>query len=827
MRKKLLVTLSALTLAATMSAGLFTLTACGNKDKDKDDDQQEQQQLTDKELEGEVLADWSEGKAEAVFESDGWTNGSVFNTQWSANNVSYENGAMKLTITDNPNGSVETNNEYFGGEGRTYQYFGYGDYEVCMKPAKKEGTASTFFTCTGDYDTNPNTGKPNPWDEIDIEFLGSDTTKVQFNYYVNGVGGHEHMYDLGFDASEEFHEYGFRWTKDYIVWFVDNEPVYKVEATADSAMPAAAGRILMNYWCGTEDAEGWMGEYSNPGTEGAEYKWVRTSAQAEWGEIPEEVEVEEFEGDWTATEALPIELEASANDTQTDYTIAAGSDGKSASVTWTKAGTYNNVNYTIGAEDAADKNWLHMTLKNNSDTQTTNARINVRSVSGDLTTTTNSYGFGNGELLRTNAGEGTFIDLAPGEEVEIEIKYYGVISSVEIMLDSLQSGVVEKSGNITISDVKLAKQGEVVIPDAPESNNQGININGTNHEIAGDLGGTFYIINTSEDGNSIDVTYSAIPGASYKNVNITDIKTVAGDKTTLTFTAKNNGTENVTMRVDVIGEKAVVAANNNYVCNTSATIDGEAAATDLAWGGSTFTLAAGETYEIEVVYDAKYVPASLQIMLDSSVYNDTATHSGDVTISDITFSGEYVPEEGEEEGGEEQTPVTPGESTGIDLDTVTVGGNLVGGTDPAYTATANEDNTLDISYNDIGGSSYKVVELQGIATSLQANNVFTATVTNNGTETVNLRVNLTANKVGNNDSCNVSATQDGTAVRTDADWGGSFFTIEAGATVTIQVVYDNTRTLLAVQFMVDSSVGDATLRSGDITISDMALAVAE
>ena len=1246
MRKKLLVTLSALTLAATMSAGLFTLTACGNKDNDKDNDQQEQQQLTDKELEGEVLADWSEGKAEAVFESDGWSNKSVFNTQWSANNVSYENGEMKLTITDNPNGSVETNDEYFGGEARTYQYFGYGDYEVCMKPAKKEGTASTFFTCTGNYDTNPNTGEPNPWDEIDIEFLGSDTTEVQFNYYVNGVGGHEYMYDLGFDASEEFHEYGFRWTKDYIVWFVDNEPVYKVEATADSAMPAAAGRILMNYWCGTEAAEGWMGEYSNPGTEGAEYKWVRTSAQAEWGEIPEEVEVEEFEGDWTATEALPIELVASANDTQTDYTIAAGSDGKSASVTWTKAGAYNNVNYAIGAEDAADKNWLHMTLKNNSDTQTTNARINVRSVSGDLTTTTNSYGFGNGELLRTNVGEGTFIDLAPGEEVEIEIKYYGVISSVEIMLDSLQSGVVEKSGNITISDVKLAKQGEVIIPDAPESNNQGININGTNHEIEGDLGGTFYIINTSEDGNSIDVTYSAIPGATYKNVNIKDIKTVAGDKTTLKFTVKNNGTENVTMRVDVIGEKVVNVTNNHYVCNTSATIDGEAAATDLAWGGSTFTLAAGETYEIEVVYDAKYVPASLQIMLDSSVYNDTATHSGDVTISDITFSGEYVPEEGEEEGGDEQTPVTPpagdsvnltfnstdkytvdksgtasssinvtytavvgdsyanisaadaatlaagndtfsvtiknngttsakvrvdvigtnkvttegttttdvcnlshtviggtdagytdrtyggttltvaageeitlvitydgdgdwgavnrvqlyfdsatygdsethsgnftvsnfkftseeggdeqtpvtppagdtedtdkpgvphesvegvpdrltaaediivdftksgdqgfwsangykngdpfnctwsnsctvvedgimnmsvkkegntyygaeyrshayysygyysvcmkaadcsgvissfftytnnpwwdeidieilgknmtevqfnyytkgegnheylyklgfdasedfheygfdwqpdsitwyvdgkavyrateniptadsqimmnvwnckdhdewsgafdesalpataqykwvafkaysGESTGIDLDTVTVGGNLVGGTDPAYTATANDDNTLDISYTDIAGNSYKVVELQGIATSLQANNVFTATVTNNGTETVNLRVNLTANKVGNNDSCNVSATQDGTAVRTDTEWGGSFFTIEAGATITVQVVYDNTRTLLAVQFMVDSSVGDATLRSGDITISDMALAVSE
>ena len=814
MGKKFLTTLSALTLAAAMSASMFSLAACGNKDNENEKDPPKQE-LTDKELEGTVLADWTDGKAKPVFESDGWTNGSVFNTQWKADNVKYENGTMKLTITDNPAGSEETNNEYFGGEGRTHQYFGYGDFEVCMKPAKKAGTASTFFTCTGNYDTNPNTGKPNPWDEIDIEFLGSDTTKVQFNYYVNGVGNHEYMYDLGFDASEEFHEYGFRWTKDYIVWFVDDEPVYKVEATADSPMPSTAGRILMNYWCGTEEAEGWMGEYSNPGSEGAEYKWVKTSAEVEWGEIPEEVEVEEFEGDWTEIDALAIELEASTNDAETDYTISAGSDGKSADVTWTKAGTYNNVSYGLAENDATEKNWLHMTLKNNSSTETTSARINVRSELGGVTTTTNSYGFGNGELLRTNAGEGTFVDLAPNTTVELEIKYTGVISKVEIMLDSLQSSVITKSGNITISDVKLAKQGEVEIPDVPESNNQGININGEKHVIAGDLGGTFYIINSSEDLNSIDVTYTGIPGASYKNVNITDIKSVAGDKTTLTFTVKNNGTENVTMRADVIGEKAVNA--NHSVCNISATINGEAAATDAEWGGSTFTLAAGETYTIVVAYDAKYVPSSLQIMLDSSVYNDTATHSGDVTISNITFSGEYVPEEGGEEE-EPDEPVVPGESTSIDLANTTVYGG-------PYTTTTNADNTLDVTYTDIAGNSYQVIELQGIATSLQPKNVFTAKVTNNGTETVNFRLNITANKVGNNDSCNVSATQDGTAVRTDTEWGGSFFTIEAGATVTIQVVYDNARTLLAVQFMIDSSVGDATLRSGNVTISEMALAL--
>lgn len=40
-------------------------------------------------------------------------------------------------------------------------------------------------------------------DEIDVEVLGKDTTKVQFNYYTNGTGNHEYLYDLGFDASED------------------------------------------------------------------------------------------------------------------------------------------------------------------------------------------------------------------------------------------------------------------------------------------------------------------------------------------------------------------------------------------------------------------------------------------------------------------------------------------------------------------------------------------------------------------------------------------------------------------------------------------------
>lgn len=800
MRKNVLRSLSAIALAAAMSASMFTFTACGNKDNNQGNGTPN---LTDKALEGETLADWSDGAVRTVFESDGWSNGSVFNTQWKADNVKYENGAMKLTITENPDGSEATNNEYFGGEGRTYQYFGYGDFEVCMKPAKKVGTASTFFTCTGDYDTNPITGKPNPWDEIDIEFLGSDTTKVQFNYYVNGQGGHEYMYNLGFDASEEFHEYGFRWTEDYIVWFVDDEPVYKVEASTDNPLPSTAGRILMNYWCGTEEAEGWMGEYSNPGSEGAEYKWVKTSAQAEWGEIPEEVEVEEFEGDWSTIGSLPLDLEASTNEPKADYAITPSEDGKSANVTWTTAGAYNNVSFVVDEEDSLDKNWLHMVLKNNSETETTNVRINVRSTAGTTSTTTNSYGFGNGELLRTNAGEGTFIDLAPGAEVEIEIRYAGVVDKVEIMLDSLQSGAVEKNGNVTISDVKLAKQGE--IEEVKPSENNGVTINDTNVKFET----TLYTINTDAETNSMNVTYANCKGNRYSNISAV-VSSIAKDKNLFSFKVVNNGTETVKFRVDMLLADGTIASKNITVAGDSVCSQSDS---------SYFEVAAGVTETVTVEYTG--APDKVNIFIDSCTWNDETTHSGDVTFSEMAFSGEASePEEPEE-------PVVPGEWTAIDLSATTVGGSTVGGNDPVYTATKNDDNTLDVTYTDLAGNSYKVVELQGISSTLQTRNVFTAKITNNGTETVNLRVNITANKVGNNDSCNVSATQDGNSVRTDAEWGGSFFTVEAGATITVQVVYDNTRTLMAVQFMVDSSVGDENLRSGNITISEMALALAE
>lgn len=791
MRKKFLYLLSALALTATISAGTLMLAGCGP------DGQTEN--LTDEPLKATTtVADWSEGEAPAIFESDGWTNGNPFNVQWTANNVAYEKGVAKLTISDNPSGSEETFTEYYGSEMRTHQHFGYGDYEVSMKPAKKDGTASTFFLYTGPSEHDED-GNPNPWDEIDIEFLGQDTTKVQFNYYVNGVGGHEYMYDLGFDASEDFHTYGFRWAEDYITWFVDGKPVYRVDATESNPMPSTESRILMNYWCGAPAAENWMGKYSNPGDEGPEYQWVKTSAKA-IGEIPEPVVIEEFDGDWNDYEAVAAEFEANANTETTDYEVTAAADGKSAGITWTKAGNYSNVSFTVG--DAAEgKNWLHLVLKNNGD-EVVNGRINVRSTAN---TTSNSYGFGNGEELRTNAGEGTFIDLAKGEEVEVEIRYAGTLASVEIMLNSLQANDVARDGDITVSEIKFATQGE--IEEIEPSENNGIMIGDTNVKFETSL----YIINTDDEANTMTVTYKDVKGNSYATISA-GVAAVAAGKNQFTFTVKNNGTESVKLRIDILA--------NTVNSTTAISVTGDSQSSWSASDSACVTVAAGVTETVTVTYTGAADTAN--IFIDSATWNDETTHSGDVTFSALSFGGEAgeTPDEPEE-------PVTPptvsDEPANIYLSDATIGGNLVAAGGP-YTATVT-DGKLNISYANMAGGTWNNVDLSGFAADMADHNVFTATIKNNGTASVNLRIDI----MGGSTKLNASATMDGEAVNTDLVNGGSYFTIAAGEEVVIEIVYTLGDTApTSIQFMPDSHVWqDTNTYTGNITISNLVLKAAK
>ncbi|MDO4864702.1 MAG: cellulase family glycosylhydrolase [Ruminococcus sp.] len=208
----------------------------------------------------DMVADLRNGTSSYFFPSGPWTNGGVFDCGWSSDNIRFTD-AMEITITSDPSGKYN----YLSGEYRTKEKYGYGYYECSMMPIKADGVDTGFFMYTGPSDNDP-------WDEIDFEFLGYDTTKVQLNYYTDGVGGHEYMLDLGFDASQGYHTYGFDWQPDRITWYVDGVARY----SATENLPSNPGRIMVNTWPGTGVDE-WLKPFKGNVPLTAKYQWITWS----------------------------------------------------------------------------------------------------------------------------------------------------------------------------------------------------------------------------------------------------------------------------------------------------------------------------------------------------------------------------------------------------------------------------------------------------------------------------------------------------------------------------------------------------------------------
>lgn len=208
--------------------------------------------------ENEKIVLFSEGGSPEFHFADGYSNGNEFNCTWRESSGAIQDGLLSITVSKEEKG-------YAGAEYRARNESGYGFFATRMKPAACSGIISSFFIYTW-----------NPWDEIDIEFLGKDTTQVQFNYYTNGVGNHTYLLDLGYDASEEFHEYGFDWQPDSITWYVDGIAVYR--ATKD--IPSHPAKIMMNVWnpITVDWSIDWCGrldETALPAT--AQYEWIAYS----------------------------------------------------------------------------------------------------------------------------------------------------------------------------------------------------------------------------------------------------------------------------------------------------------------------------------------------------------------------------------------------------------------------------------------------------------------------------------------------------------------------------------------------------------------------
>jgi endo-1,3-1,4-beta-glycanase ExoK len=187
-------------------------------------------------------------------------------------NIHAEQSILKIDVTENTRAGHGKG--YNAGDMGTNQFRSYGLYLVRMKPARMRGGVSAFFIM--------NRWKPVDWEhtEIDIEFLGKETTRVQLTTHDFQKGGtvwksSMEMVSLGFDYTEDFHVYGILWTGDKVFWFADG----KLLRQTDQYVPREPMQIRLNAYVGAMKEPGireWLGPIDAADIPAVtEYDWVR------------------------------------------------------------------------------------------------------------------------------------------------------------------------------------------------------------------------------------------------------------------------------------------------------------------------------------------------------------------------------------------------------------------------------------------------------------------------------------------------------------------------------------------------------------------------
>lgn len=191
-----------------------------------------------------------------------------------------EQGLLTLTLLAAPEGTVDDQGEakrYLGAEVRSRETLTYGRVRARVKFAKAPAVVSALVTIYTPWPADD-------WNELDIEALGADPTRVQFNAQVYTGPPTEppvlvpvsptqdpHLEPLGFDFSEDFHEYTIEWTPDAASFWVDGELRYSWSERIDSMkLPQ---NVLLTIWA--SDSANWAGAVA-PETTGATaiYDWV-------------------------------------------------------------------------------------------------------------------------------------------------------------------------------------------------------------------------------------------------------------------------------------------------------------------------------------------------------------------------------------------------------------------------------------------------------------------------------------------------------------------------------------------------------------------------
>jgi endo-1,3-1,4-beta-glycanase ExoK len=192
-----------------------------------------------------------------------------FQTAWRETSVSFgeagvrfdlapttEEDLVSAELMEGDDGTLtaagKTSKKFISGQLQRRKWYGYGRYEVVMRPARGEGLISAFYVYTG-----PHFGDTH--EEIDIEFLGRDPNKIYLNRFRDGKSLEDPVWkDLGFDATETAQLYAFEWSKDSITWYADDTVLFKLTGADEVPLPPA--KIYLDLWAGGPGQIDWAGK---------------------------------------------------------------------------------------------------------------------------------------------------------------------------------------------------------------------------------------------------------------------------------------------------------------------------------------------------------------------------------------------------------------------------------------------------------------------------------------------------------------------------------------------------------------------------------------
>jgi GR25 family glycosyltransferase involved in LPS biosynthesis len=123
----------------------------------------------------------------------------------------------------------------------------YGRFTAELKPPAVAGLITGLFL-----------HRNSPRQEIDIEFLGNDTTKLLVNVFYNpgyegakveyGYRGTPALIELGFNAADDFHRYEIDWTPTAIRWRIDGRLLHCRLQWDPTPIPHLPMQFQLNVW---------------------------------------------------------------------------------------------------------------------------------------------------------------------------------------------------------------------------------------------------------------------------------------------------------------------------------------------------------------------------------------------------------------------------------------------------------------------------------------------------------------------------------------------------------------------------------------------------